>query len=70
MTVEGLPGLSCLCGYENFERVVVERVPNRPIVTDFVACVGCRAMYFAPQGKPPKPPAAGAWRPTIPLSAH
>lgn len=40
--------LTCPCGYENFERVIVERVLGRPIVTDFVACVGCRAMYFAP----------------------
>lgn len=40
--------LACLCGYENFERVVVQRKLNAPIVTDFVACVGCRAMYFAP----------------------
>jgi hypothetical protein len=40
--------LVCLCGFENFERVVVRRKPHDPIVTDFVACVGCRAMYFAP----------------------
>jgi hypothetical protein len=40
--------LICLCGFENFERVVVQRKPHSPIVTDFVACVGCRAMYFAP----------------------
>ena len=46
----------CGCGYENFERVIVERIANRPIVTDFLACVGCRAMYFAPLGKS-KPPA-------------
>ena len=39
----------CLCGgSENFERVIVQRKPNPPIVTDFVACVACRAMYFAP----------------------
>ena len=49
-------GVTCACGYENFERVVVERVPGRPIVTDFLACVGCRTMFFAPRGKP-KPPA-------------
>ncbi len=41
--------LVCLCGHENFERVVVQRRPHGPIVTDFVACVGCRAMYWAPQ---------------------
>lgn len=46
----------CLCGFKNFERVVVQRKPSPPIVTDFVACVGCRAMYFAPQPRPdPKP---------------
>ena len=46
----------CGCGYENFERVIVERIANRPIITDFLACVGCRAMFFAPLGKS-KPPA-------------
>ena len=40
--------LVCPCGYENFERVVVHRRPRPPIVTDFVACVGCKAMYWAP----------------------
>ena len=40
--------LVCPCGFENFERVVVNRKPNSPVVTDFVACVGCKAMYFAP----------------------
>ena len=40
--------LVCTCGYESFERVVVQRKPHAPIVTDFVACVGCRSMYFAP----------------------
>ena len=44
--------LTCLCGYENFERVVVARRPGAPIVTDFVACVGCRAVYFSPVPKP------------------
>ncbi len=28
--------LTCPCGYENFERVVVERRAGNPIVTDFV----------------------------------
>ena len=41
-------GLVCLCGHENFVRVIVQRKPAAPIVTDFVACVGCSAMYFAP----------------------
>jgi hypothetical protein len=44
--------LVCLCGFENFERVVVQRSRHDPIVTDFVACVGCRAMYFAPLARP------------------
>ena len=52
-------GLACLCGSESFERVVVQRKPSPPIVTDFVACVGCRAMYFAPQPDP-NPALAGA----------
>jgi|KBSMisStandDraft_5_1062788.scaffolds.fasta_scaffold56484_2 hypothetical protein len=34
--------LTCPCGYENFERVVVSRKPHAAVVTDFVACVGCR----------------------------
>ena len=59
----------CGCGYENFERVIVERVPGRPITTDFLACVGCRAMYFSPLGKlnppttPAEPPAKPAPKP-------
>ena len=40
--------LVCACGFENFERVIVQRKPHGPIVTDFVACVGCRVMYFSP----------------------
>ena len=47
--------LVCPCGYENFERVVVQRKPHPPIVTDFVACVGCKAMYWAPQAAPLPP---------------
>ena len=48
--------LVCACGHENFERIVVHRKPHPPIVTDFVACVGCRAMYWAPPapGLPPE----------------
>ena len=41
-------GLACVCGSENFERVVVQRKPAAPIVTDFVACVECSAMYWSP----------------------
>jgi hypothetical protein len=26
--------LMCPCGYENFERVVVQRKPHAPVVTD------------------------------------
>lgn len=44
--------LACLCGCENFERVIVRRLPNEPFVTDFVACVGCRAVYYSPLPKP------------------
>jgi hypothetical protein len=39
------PG-ECLCGSIDFERIVVQRKPNPPITTDFVACLACRAMYF------------------------
>ena len=47
--------LVCLCGFENFERVVAQRKPNLPVVTDFVACVGCRTMYYVPL-RPLDPP--------------
>jgi len=47
--------LVCPCGYENFERVVVQRRPHPAVVTDFVACVGCKAMYFAPVRRPDPP---------------
>ena len=43
--------LTCPCESENFERVVVQRKPHAPIVTDFVACVGCKTMYFVPMPK-------------------
>ena len=43
-------GLTCQCGSENFERVIVRRNPAAPIVTDFVACVGCRTMFDLPAG--------------------
>ena len=52
----------CLCGgSENFERVIVLRKPP-PIFIDFVACVACRAMYFAPvptRDRPEPPPGHG-----------
>lgn len=53
--------LVCPCGVENFERVIVQRLPHSPIVTDFVACVGCRTMYFAPirETRPVFPPGYG-----------
>lgn len=52
--------LECPCGHENFERIVVQRRPHAPIVTDFVACVGCRTMYWAPLRRPdPEPPRPG-----------
>ena len=47
--------LVCPCGYENFERIVVQRKPHPAVVTDFVACVGCKAMYFAPVRRPDPP---------------
>jgi len=37
------PG-DCLCGSIDFERIVVQRQPNAPITTDFVACLSCRAI--------------------------
>ena len=38
----------CFCGgRENFERVIVQRKPHPPIVTDFVACVACKGSGLA-----------------------
>jgi hypothetical protein len=52
--------LACPGGFENFERIVVQRKPNAPVVTDFVACVGCRAMYWSPLRRPdPEPRRTG-----------
>jgi len=45
-------GSPCVCGAENFERIVVERVLSRPVVTDLVACVECRCVYYSPLPKP------------------
>ena len=42
-------GQECLCGSTDFERVIVERPPSAPIVTDFLACLNCRTMLFLPQ---------------------
>jgi len=47
--------LSCPCGYETFERIVVQRKPHPPLVTDFVASLGCKAMYFARVRRPDPP---------------
>jgi hypothetical protein len=41
------PG-ECLCGSIDFERIALQRKPNAPITTDFVACLQCRATYFVP----------------------
>ena len=40
--------LVCVCGYENFQRVVVKRIGRAPYDTDFVACIGCKAVYHSP----------------------
>ena len=52
-------GSPCVCGAENFERVVVERVLSRPVVTDLVACVECRCVYYSPLPKPAAAPSLG-----------
>jgi len=41
-------GLSCPCGSENFERVVVHRHGQPDYVTEFVACVLCKVMFHLP----------------------
>jgi len=45
-------GSPCVCGAENFERVVVERVLSRPVVTDLIACVECHCVYYSPLPRP------------------
>jgi hypothetical protein len=45
-------GLSCACGSEDFERVVVRRRGRSDYVTEFVACVVCKVMFHAPAVKP------------------
>jgi len=52
--------IACPCGFENFERIVVQRKPHPPIVTDFVACVGCKTMYWAPLSRHSEPAAPSA----------
>jgi hypothetical protein len=63
MDADGLE-LTCPCGYEHFERIVVQRRPHPPIVTDFVACVGCKTMYWAPRRQSSLPEPSSA-RPSI-----
>lgn len=45
-------GFNCTCGAENFQRVVVERVVGRPVVTDLVACVECHIVFYVPLPPP------------------
>jgi len=45
-------GSPCVCGAENFERVVVERVLSRPVVNDLIACVECHGVYYSPLPRP------------------
>ena len=40
--------MECGCGSSTFSRVVVEHIAARPIVTDFVACIECNAMFWMP----------------------
>lgn len=41
-------GQECLCGSMRFERVVVERRPGAPLLTDFIACLSCKTMLHLP----------------------
>jgi hypothetical protein len=45
-------GLACHCGAENFGRVILRRRGRDPSVTDFAACVGCRAVFHLALGSP------------------
>jgi len=58
-------GSPCVCGCENFERVIVERVVDRPVITDLLACVECRCVYYSPLPRPaPAPPRGGPQMPS------
>ena len=50
--LDAAPGLFCTCGCEAFERVIVERVIGRPVVTDLVACIECKVVYYVPLPPP------------------
>ena len=41
-------GLSCACGSQHFERVVVRRTQQADYVTEFVTCIHCKVMFFVP----------------------
>ena len=47
--MEGPVPLECVCGSNNFERVVVRRPNGDPYPTEFLACAECRVMYFSPE---------------------
>ena len=64
MTLPEEFGAPCVCGADNFERIVVERVLARPVVTDLVACVECRCVYYAPLPRPD--PVAARPGPSLP----
>jgi hypothetical protein len=53
--MDGLGPTECVCGAQNFERVVVERRGKNPYRTDFIACAECRIMYFSPEPLEPEP---------------
>jgi len=46
---------SCSLRTSRTSSEIVTRRPGSPIVTDFVACDGCRAVYFAPVPRPDPP---------------
>jgi len=54
-------GAPCVCGAENFQRVIVERVFGRLVVTDLVACVECWCVHFSPLPKPLPPRGFSGW---------
>ena len=43
--VNGAPTFSCSCGATRCERVNVQRPDGSAYTTEFVRCVGCRAMF-------------------------
>lgn len=63
-----------MCGSQTFERISVTRSDGSPDVTEFVACIHCRAMYHRPATAPrqvhPQGPEVDDWAAQYRKSVH